>query len=38
VGVQHGEGVKKEQEGKAIWAWRGEEGIKSTIIVRFVLL
>lgn len=33
VGVQRGEGVKKEQEGKVIWAWRGEEGIKSAIIV-----
>jgi hypothetical protein len=33
IGVQRGEGVKKEQEGRVIWAWRGEEGNKSTIVV-----
>ena len=37
VGVQRGEGVKKEQEGKAIWAWRGEDGVKSAIMVSLML-
>jgi len=33
VGVGKGEGVRGEQEGKTVWVWRGEEGVKSSISV-----
>ena len=33
VGVCKGEGVRGEQEGKTVWVWKGEEGVKSSINV-----
>lgn len=33
VGVSKGEGVRGEQEGKTVWVWKGEEGVKSSINV-----
>jgi len=35
VGVSKGEGVRGEQEGKTVWIWKGEEGVKSSVNVSF---
>ncbi|KAK4686673.1 hypothetical protein P7C73_g3446, partial [Tremellales sp. Uapishka_1] len=32
VGIQKGEGVKKAEEGKMLWVWKGEEGGEKEVI------
>jgi hypothetical protein len=32
VGIQKGEGLKKGNEGKALWVWRGEEGAEKEVV------
>ncbi len=37
IGVQKGEKVKHDHEGKVLWVWRGEDGDKEVIIVCMLL-
>ncbi len=32
VGIQNGEGVKKGDEGRILWAWKGEDGSEKQIL------
>ena len=32
IGINKGENVSKDLQGRVIWAWRGEEGDKKTVV------
>ena len=37
VGVLQGDKVKAEEQGRVLWVWKGEEGVKSAITVSRLL-